>query len=168
MRVWIKIGAATLAVVPMLLLLPVLALGKVFPESIAKPIYMACAIFNFPAFSIFTLIQTHHLSKTAEFLCLFFCLMAWSSFMAWVFWKIAGTFLGEDEPEYETNPERAKYDWTGFWIRFVLGFIVGFLFGWRFVRNSKSVATLLTAMIGTGLFVGLAYGLYRPNFWSRP
>jgi hypothetical protein len=144
-----------------------LVFGRALPEFTAKPIYMACAIFDFPALSIFPLIQTYHLSKSAEFLRLGFCLLAWSAFMAWVFWKIAGTFFGEDEPEFETNPERAKFDWVGFQVRFIVGFVLGFLFGWRFVRNTTSMFTMFAAMIITGLFVGLAFGLYRPNFWGR-
>jgi len=161
MRGVIKIGAAALAFIPMLLL--VLLRGE-----LPKPIFIGCAIFDFPALSIFTLIKTYHLGGLPEFLYLIICLMVWSLFIAWVFWKIAGTFLGEDEPEFESNPERVKFDWSGFWVRFFFGFLIGFLIGWRFVRSSTSQSTVLTAMIITGLFVGLAYGLYRPNFWGRP
>jgi hypothetical protein len=84
--------------------------------------------------------------------------------MAWVFWKIAGTFQGEDEPE----ATRGEYDWAGFRVRFFIGFIVGFLSGWRFVRYTKSMTTLLIASIVTGLLGGFIYGISRPpDFWSR-
>jgi uncharacterized membrane protein YbjE (DUF340 family) len=170
MRLWIKIGASILAFVPMLVLLLILAFWKsgLLPGSIFKPIYIACAIFNFPAFGLtYSVKLAFNLSQSASMVWMIIVMVLWSSFIAWVFLKIAEEFLGENEPEFETNPERAKFDWIGFQVRFVLGFIIGFLIGWRFVRYSTSKTTVLIAMIVTGLFVGLAYGLYRPNFWSR-
>jgi hypothetical protein len=167
MRLWIKIGAATFAFIPMFVLMFVLFFGGGLPESIAKPTYTVCAIFNFPALLILALLKTYHVGKPFEVLSLVVLLLLWSSFIAWFFWKIAEEFLGEGEPEFETNPEKAKFDWVGFQVRFVLGFIIGFLIGWRFVRYSTSKTMILISMIVSGLIVGLAYGLYRPNFWSR-
>ena len=168
MRIWIKTGAAVLAFVPMAILLVLIFGGSKFlPDSVEKPIYLACAIFNFPAVSILSLIATFRPTRWVYFLCVLSFLSAWSSFIAWLFWRIAETFMGEDEPEFDSNPERAKFDWAGFRIRFFFGFIIGFLLGWRLVPDSSSEATFLVAMTLTGLFVGVTYGLYRPNFWSR-
>jgi hypothetical protein len=169
MRIWIKIGAASLAFVPMVLLILSMVLPDVYlPEKINHGVLMGSAIFNFPACLLLKLAESYHLSRTVE-MAVFICsALLWSSLVAWLFWRIAREFLGEDEPEFETNPERAKFDWVGFRVRFVIGFVVGFLFGWRFVRYSTSKTVLLASMTITGLIAGLAYGLYRPNFWSRP
>ena len=163
-RTWIKISAAGIAFIP-IFLAALVRLGIV-PDTLLGTWWM---IFNFPALGLTYSVKTaFHLGQSASLVWLIFWLLSWSSFLAWVFWKIAGTFLGEDEPEFETHPESAKFDWNGFWVRFVCGFAIGFLVGWRLVRNSTGKSTVLTAMIVTGLFCGLAYGLYRPNFWSRP
>jgi hypothetical protein len=88
----------------------------------------------------------------------------WSSFMAWFFWRAAGTLQGEDEPE----AARGKYDWVAFQIRFFIGFVFGFLVGWKFVRYITSMKTLLIASFTTGIICGLLYALSRPpDFWSR-
>ncbi|HTR43807.1 MAG TPA: hypothetical protein VMH87_19520 [Pseudomonadales bacterium] len=169
MKLWIKIGAAGLAFVPLALyfLSGFLVANGLLPENIGRVIAIGCAIFNFPAFMLVYLVESFQANRTIEFLVLLGSTFLWSSFLAWFFWQMAKEFLGENEPEFETNPERAKYDWSGFWVRFVIGFVLGFLVGWRFVRYSTSITTCLIAMTVTGLFCGLAYGLYRPNFWAR-
>jgi len=169
MRLWIKTGAAILAFVPMALyfLSGMLVTDGILSEKVGRYIAIGSGLFNLPAFTTTAVVKSFQFSKSTQFLVLVCSMLLWSSFLAWVFWQIAKEFLGEDEPEFETNPERAKFDWIGFQVRFCIGFVVGFLFGWRFVRYSTSKATLLTAMIITGLFCGLAYGLYRPSFWSR-
>ena len=84
--------------------------------------------------------------------------------MAWVFWKIVGTFQGDDEPD----ATRGQYDWAGFRVRFVIGFVVGFLCGWRFVKSAKTVEAVWIASFITGIIGGFLYGLSRPpDFWSR-
>jgi hypothetical protein len=170
MRLWIKLLAGSMAFLPMALYFLVGAFfaGRVPSNHIVHYIVVGSALFNFPAFSILALVKTYHVSKVFELLSLVGLMLLWSSIIAWVFWRIASTFLGEDEPDYETNPDGAKFDWVGFRVRFVIGFIIGFLVGWRFVLYSANMATFLITMVLTGLFVGLAFGLYRPNFWKRP
>jgi hypothetical protein len=165
-RFWIKIGAASLAYLPMIvyILTVVLVHSGVFSESGAKPIIMGCGIFNFPAFSILALIETFNVGWFVLASSAIILMFLWSSFLAWFFWKAAGTFQGEDEPE----ATRGKYDWVGFQVRFFIGFVVGFLVGWRFVKYTTSMKTLLIASFTTGIIGGLLYGLSRPpDFWSR-
>jgi hypothetical protein len=170
MRTWIKIGVASLAFVPMVLYFLSAALTNAgfLPENIGHYVLIGCAVCDFPAFLIIAGFQNVHLIKHHEILYLLGFMLVWSSLVAYFFWQMAREFLGENEPEYETNPEHAKYDWVGFRVRFVCGFVIGFLGGWRVVRYSTSVPVLLTAMTVVGLLVGLGFGLYRPNFWSRP
>ena len=170
MRLYIKIAVASLAFVPMAaFFLGALQIAHgILTENIIRYVQIGGWIFNLPAFGIASSIQqAFNLSKSASELCLLVCMLLWSSFMAWIFWQIVKEFLGENEPEYETNPQRAKYDWAGFRVRFFFGFILGFLFGWRFVRDTTSLSVMLAAMTIVGLLVGLVFGLYRPNFWSR-
>lgn len=166
MHLLIKIGAACLAFVPMfvLIFLNLLRHAGIFTGTIGKAILIGCSIFNYPAFSVMALINTFHVSSTAQTLSALALMLVWSSFMAWFFWKAAESFLGEDEPD----DRQGKYDWVGFQVRFVIGFVIGFLVGWRFVKYSTSVKTLLIASCVTGFIGGLLYGLSRPpDFWSR-
>jgi len=163
---FVKIGAGSLAFVPMIVLIVVIALrhAGLLSESITKPIITGCVIFNYPAFSILALIKTFNVSWFVLAISTFILMFLWSSFLAWFFWKAAGIFQGEDEPE----ATRDQYDWTGFWVRFFIGFVVGFLCGWRFVKNTTSMKTVLIASFVTGLIGGFLYGLSRPpDFWSR-
>jgi hypothetical protein len=165
-RSWIKIGAASLAYLPMIVFIitVVLVHSGVFSESGAKPIIIGCGIFNFPAFSILALIKTFNISWLVFVMSALVLMFLWSSFMAWFFWRAAGTLQGEDEPEVT----RGKYDWVAFQLRFFVGFVVGFLCGWKFVRYTTSMKTLLIASFTTGIIGGLLYGLSRPpDFWSR-
>lgn len=170
MRTWIKIGAAGLAFVPMALyfLSAWLTSGGYLPSSIGRYIATGCGLAELPAFSLLKLVKTYHLGNFAEMVFFVVSMLLWSFFLAWVFWQIAKEFLGENEPEFDTNPERARYDWVGFRVRFVCGFVIGFLSGWRFVSRTTSVPVMLVAMTIVGFLVGLGFGLYRPNFWSRP
>ncbi|HEY2328800.1 MAG TPA: hypothetical protein VGI63_03185 [Verrucomicrobiae bacterium] len=163
---WVKISAAGLAFLPMIILILATMLHHkgILSEAAAKPVIMGCVIFNFPAFSIVLFIKTFNVSwliLTSSALILMFL---WSSFLAWFFWKVAATFLGEEEPE----TTRGQYDWAAFRIRFFIGFVVGFLCGWRFVKEATSMKTVLIASIITGLIGGFLYGITRPpDFWSR-
>lgn len=155
-----KIGGASLAYLPMLVLLFVRVLD--FPVSHA--VVTCCAIFNFPALSLLRLIQTYHVSHLVEVLSGAVLMFLWSSFIAWFFWRAVGTFQGDDEPD----ERRGQYDWVGFRVRFVIGFVIGSLVGWRFVGSSTSIKTLLITSAFTGIIGGLIYGLSRPpDFWSR-
>jgi hypothetical protein len=155
-----KIGGASLAYLPMFVLLFARALD--FPVS--QAIVTGCAIFNFPALSLLGLIQTYHFSHWVEVLSGVILMFLWSSFIAWFFWRAVGTFQGDDEPD----DRRGQYDWVGFRVRFAIGFVIGVLVGWRFVRHSTSMKTLLIASVVTGIIGGLIYGLSRPpDFWSR-
>lgn len=165
-KVLVKIGAAGLAYLPMILFIITVVLihSGIFSESGAKPILIGCGIFNFPAFSILTPIKTYNVSWLVLASSAIILMFLWSSFLAWVFWKVAETLQGEDEPE----ATRGKYDWVGFQVRFFIGFVVWFLCGWRFVRYTTSMKTLLIASVTTGIIGGLLYGLSRPpDFWSR-
>jgi len=157
----IKIAAASLAYVPMLVLLS----NKLLGVPVSQSVVTACGIFNFPALSLQRLIQTSQVRHSVEILSALLLLLAWSSLVAWFFWKVVGTFQGDDEP----GARRGQYDWTGFQVRFVIGFVIGSLVGWRFVKYSTSMKTLLIASVVTGCFGGLLFGLSRPpDFWSRP
>jgi hypothetical protein len=120
MRLWIKLLAGSMAFLPMALYFLVGAFfaGRVPSNHIVHYIVVGSALFNFPAFSILALVKTYHVSKVFELLSLVGLMLLWSSIIAWVFWRIASTFLGEDEPDYETNPDGAKFDWVGFRVRF--------------------------------------------------
>jgi hypothetical protein len=140
-----------------------------FARELAVPIPQAvvdgCAIFNFPALSLFALIKTFHFSRTVELLSAMALLLAWSAFIAWFFWRAVGTFQGDDEPD----DRRGQYDWAAFRLRFVIGFGMGSLVGWRFVRFTTSMKTLLIASLVTGCIGGFIFGISRPpDFWSRP
>ena len=155
-----KIGGASLAYLPML----VIVLAGKLDIPVSQAIVKGCAIFNFPALSLVSLIQTYHVSHSVQVSSAVVLMFLWSSFIAWFFWRAVGTFQGDDEPE----DRRGQYDWVGFRVRFVIGFVAGFLVGWRFVRYSTSMKTLLIASIVTGVICGLIYGLSRPpDFWSR-
>jgi len=138
-----KIGGASLAYLPMLVLLFASALD--FPGS--RAIVTGCAIFNFPALSLLRLIQTYHVSHSVEVLSGVVLMFLWSSFIAWFFWRAIGTFQGDDEPD----DRRGQYDWVGFRVRFVIGFVIGSLVGWRFVKYTTSMKTLLIASVVTGI-----------------
>jgi hypothetical protein len=157
----LKMGAASLAYLPMLVLL----LAKLSGAPICRPVLIGCVIFNFPAISLLMLIQTYHVSWMVEALSGMALLLSWSSLIAWFFWRAVGTFQGDDEPD----ERRGQYDWAGFQVRFVIGFVIGALCGWRFVAHTMSMKTLLVASITTGCIGGFVYGLCRPpDFWSRP
>ncbi len=155
-----KIGGASLAYLPMLVLL----FAKVLDFPVSQAVVTGCAIFNYPALAMARLIQTFHVSHSVEALSALVLMLLWSSFVAWFFWRAVGTFQGDDEPD----DQRGRYDWAGFRVRFVIGFVIGSLVGWRFVKYTTSMKTLLIASVVTGVICGLIYGLSRPpNFWSR-
>ena len=155
-----KIGGASLAYLPMLVLL----FARVLDFPGGQAVVTGCAIFNFPALSLLRLIQTCHVSHSVEVLSGVVLMFLWSSFVAWFFWRVVGTFQGDDEPDCQ----RGQYDWGGFRVRFAIGFVIGSLVGWRFVRSTTSMKTLLIASVVTGIIGGLIYGLSRPpDFWSR-
>jgi hypothetical protein len=157
----LKIGVASLAYLPMFFIL----LSQALDLSVDKGVLTGCVIFNFPAMSLLRIIQGYHLGHAVELLSGLLLMLSWSSLIAWMLWKIVGTFQGEDEPK----EQRGQYDWVGFQVRFVIGFIVGALCGWRFVENTTSMQALLIVSIITGCLGGLIYGLTRPpDFWSRP
>lgn len=156
-----KFGAASLAYLPMVVLLLVREFGASIPQAVVT----GCAIFNFPALSVLRLVQTYHVSQTVESLSAIVLLVLWSSFVAWFFWRVAGTFQGDDEPDCQ----RGQYDWAAFRIRFIIGFVIGSLVGWRFVRYTTSMKTFLIASVVTGCIGGFIFGISRPpDFWSRP
>ena len=159
-----------MAFVPMFLffLSLILVQVKILPAGVGRQIAIVCAAINFPVILLPALEKTYHVGKATSAVLLFFAMLAWSSLLAWIFWKMAATFQGEDEPEFDTNPEKAKFDWEGFRIRFFFGFIIGFLCGFRFVKNTTSMRTVLAASIITGILGGILFGVARPpNFWSR-
>jgi len=157
---WPKFVVASLAYLPMFALI----FAKALHIPLGNVWVTGCAIFNYPALSLLSLVQMYHVSASVQAASALVFMFSWSSFVAWFFWKAVGTFQGEDEAE----DQHGKYDWVGFRVRFFIGFIVGFLLGWRFVRNSTSVKTLLIASIITGIIGGFIYGLSRPpDFWTR-
>jgi hypothetical protein len=157
----LKIGVASLAYVPMAVLL----FGREFSASIPQAVVTGCSIFNFPALSLLRLVQAYHVSKTIDALSCIVFLLLWSSLIAWFLWRAVGTFQGDDEPD----DRHGQFDWTAFQLRFVVGFVIGSLVGWRFVRYTTSMRTLLTASIVTGCIGGFIFGISRPpDFWSRP
>jgi hypothetical protein len=163
----IKAAAATLAYIPMVVLIVMSALQQksIGGAALGKSLTTGCAIFNFPAFSLLALIETFHVSSSILALSAVALMFAWSSFLAWFFWRAAGTFLGEDE----APDQHGKYDWQGFQVRFVIGFVLGCLFGWRLVADTTSMKTMFTACGITGVVAGLLFGLSRPaSLWSRP
>jgi len=162
----IKAAAASLAYIPMLVLIVMFVLGQKSIEgaTLGKSMATGCAIFNFPAFSLLALIKTFHVSSLTLTLSAVVLMFTWSSFLAWFFWRAAGTLLGEDE----APDQHGKYDWKGFQVRLVIGFVAGCLLGWRFVAYTTSTKTMFTACGITGVVAGLLYGISRPaNFWSR-
>ena len=130
----------------------------------------ALLFFNFPALGVcYSADKNFHLKFFDQRAFLIISMLIWASFIGWVFWKIAATFLGEEELEFETHPEKAKFDWERFRIRFFFGFIIGFLCGWRFVKKTHSMQTVVVASIVAGIIGGFVFGISRPpNFWSRP
>jgi len=162
----VKAAAASLAYVPTLVFFEICTFhiegvrNEPFPYYVAK----GCLIFNFPAFSMLQLVKTFHMSRFTLGLWELGLMFAWSSLIAWLFWRIAGALQLEEEPE----AVHSKFDWIGFQVRFAIGFVLGCLFGWRFVKYTKSMTTLFLASIITGVVAGLAYGFSaRENFWSR-
>jgi hypothetical protein len=154
----IKIIAALTAYVPMMVL--ILVPDSTLPEAISLP----CKIIEYPALSSLSAVATFHPARLTLYLIALGLLFAWSSVLAWLAWRMAGTFQGEDEPDVT----RGQYDWAGFRVRFVIGFILGFLSGWRVVRNSQSMKTLFIASMVGGLVGGICYGAAPPpDFWSR-
>jgi hypothetical protein len=156
-----KMAGASLAYIPMLVVL----LARLLIVPAENPIVTGCVIFNLPALSLWVILQGYHVSPAVEFLSGLALLLAWSSLVAWLFWRIVGTFQGEDEAE----DQHGRFDWVGFRVRFAIGFVVGLLSGWRFVKYTTSMQTLLIASIVGGFIGGMAFGLSRPpDFWSRP
>jgi hypothetical protein len=162
----VKIGSASLAFIPTLVLILAFWLhgeGRL-PESTTKVICIPCLIFDFPPLAIGWLIKTSNVNPLVWIPSTLAALLLWTSLLAWLFWKVAGTFHGEGEPPYM----RGKFDWIQFQVRFVCGFVIGFLVGWRFVRNTTSQKTMLIASIVGGIIGGFALGFRRPpDFWSR-
>src|SRR5262245_26181856 len=89
----IKTVAASLAYVPMLVLLvsPVFQREGFLAEPIVKAIRIGCILFNFPAFSILALIRTFPINPSVQAICGIALMFIWSSFLAWFFWRAAGT-----------------------------------------------------------------------------
>ncbi|MES1180834.1 MAG: hypothetical protein ABUL66_03130, partial [Verrucomicrobiota bacterium] len=168
----LKICVASLAFLPMIVLLAVTMLraSGLLPESLARPVVNGCMFFNYPAFSILTLIKTFNVSGLVLTVSAIVLMFLWASFLAWLFWKAVGALQGEIEPEAEDGLEAidGNEGWHGFQIRFLIGFALGALVGWRFLADTKSMKTLAIASFITGIFGGLLYGLLRPpDFWSR-
>jgi len=113
---WIKIGAASLAFIPilMLVLAGVLYHAGIVSESVAKSAYLGCCIFNFPAAALWVLIDTFHFSPMVRYLCGVVLVLSWSSLMAWLFWNFAARLLGEGQ----APDQRGKFNWIGFQVRF--------------------------------------------------
>ena len=154
-------AVASLAYLPML----VLVLFRELAWSGGQVILDASVVFNLPALGLLEIIKSYHASHAVERLSALLLMLSWASLVAWVLWKMVGTFQGDDDPE----GQRGRFDWVGFQVRFVIGFVIGFLLGWRFVKYSTSMTTVLMASLVCGSFCGLVYGLSRPpNFWSRP
>ncbi|HWF19392.1 MAG TPA: hypothetical protein VG754_08990 [Verrucomicrobiae bacterium] len=162
MRLTIKIGAAILAFIPMVLMFAAVGLSSkgLISQALGIKIFAGCGIFYFPVLSIMSAVNTFHVGKIVQLSVLLIGLFSWSLLIAWMLWKIAGTLQGEEEP-------RKKFDWIGFQVRFVCGFIVGCLSGWRFVRYTTSTKTLVVATLLTGFTFGVAFGLMRTReLWS--
>jgi hypothetical protein len=162
----LKLLATSVAYIPMAVL--IIAYSPMFRHVAATPvgraILFACAMFDFPAVGLIASLQTAHPNETFFAVSALLLLISWSSLVAWFFWRIVGTFLGEDEPP----ALKGQYDWVGFRVRFVIGFILGFLFGWRFVKTTHSKKVVLVACFVSGLVGGFIYGISRPpDFWTR-
>lgn len=138
-----------------------------FLSGIVRYLLAVCSCFFIPVFGLFRLTQVFQISEALRTLVLVSLMLAWSVFVAWLYIQMSKEFRGENEPEYESDPTRAKYDWVGFRVRFVCGFIVGFGAGWRLVEETNDWAEMFGAMTAVGVFMGLVFGLSRPNFWSR-
>jgi hypothetical protein len=119
------------------------------------------ALFLLPTIGVSMLAESFQLPPHLETTLFLLTALLWSCFLGWVCWKYTAMLLGEDE--LGGRP----FDWTAWRLRFFIGFIIGFLIGWRFARNSDG-ATIIIAMIVTGVFGGLILGAKRENFWQRP
>jgi hypothetical protein len=162
----VKAAAAGLAYVPMLVFFEVCAFHTEGVRNHDFPYYAlkGCMIFNFPAVSVLALVKTFHMSRLTLGLWELCLMFAWSSLIAWLFWRIAGALQSQDEPE----TVQSKFDWIGFQVRFAIGFVLGCLYGRRFVKYTKSMTTLVLASAITGVVAGLAYGFAgREDFWAR-
>jgi hypothetical protein len=134
-------------------------------EDVFRVIVGSHIIFNLPAYGALQLITIFTASGPLLFMSAIVLNLSWSALLAWFFWRVAATLLGEEE----APDQHGRYDWAGFRVRFFFGFIIGFLIGWRVVKNTKSMHTLLIASVIGGIVGGIAYGLYRPpDFWARP
>lgn len=142
--------------------LPALTLGAtsfgLLPSGVHQKL---AAIFLLPTIGVTMLAESFQLPPQLEMPLFILTALLWSCFLGWVCWKYAAMLLGEDE--LGGHP----FDWTAWRLRFFIGFIIGFLVGWRFARNSDG-ATIIIAMIVTGVFGGLVLGAKRENFWQRP
>jgi hypothetical protein len=115
----IKAAAASLAYIPMVALIvaSVVRQEAIGNAPLGKSLTTGCVIFNIPAFSVLALINTFHVSSPILTLSAIVLMLAWSSFVAWFFWRAAGTLLGKDE----APDQHGRYDWKGFQVRFVIG-----------------------------------------------
>jgi hypothetical protein len=156
MRTSIKIGVASLAFLPPVVLVLIAAYHLQIPL-----LKTGATVLEIPALLMIRLADAFCPDRNVAGILAVVATLLWSSVMAIVLWKYTGMLLNEDEPEGE------KFDWVGFRLRFFLGFIVGFLVGWRFVRYSDK-QTILIAMILSGVLGGFAFGAWRENFWQRP
>lgn len=152
----IKVGAATVAFVPIVILL--LNYANVLKDS---PLVTGAVFFNLPALSLSMAIDTvYHPDEKTALALLLFVMVLWASLVSVVFWKFAKMFLSEGELG------GGKFDWVAFQVRFFCGFVIGFLFGWRFVKYSDGSAILICMTI-TGIIGGLILGAWHENFWRR-
>jgi hypothetical protein len=155
-RLLLKILAGSIGFVPALVLL--LVRMSVLPVKFFGKVAM---IMLLPAAGAINTANSFQVSKHAALVTFFVTAFVWSCILAWVCWQYAKLLLGEDE--LDGRP----FDLTAWRLRFVIGFIGGFLYGWRFARNSDG-ETILEFMVITGIIVGLAFGAWRENYWSRP
>ncbi len=169
MKTCAKIIAVVLAFVPMIFYFLIVRLQPSWDFATGLGRYFAtlCKFFFFPVLGLFRLTEVFRLSQVQSSVFFIGLMLIWSAFVAWLFIQMLKEFRGENEPEYESDPARAKFDWVGFQVRFVCGCIIGLLTGWEFVRQTNSWAEMFGAMTAGGIFVGLILGFSRRNFWSR-